>query len=169
MKGEVYIKISNGVDDWGDVISFTEVNDLISECSKIPLSTKGNIDTDYVKQVISPEGDVINVGEFLKISFDTIDMNEETLSFLTSLLNSKVDVIFYDPIEKGILYGVQYFIPSLKVINIDDYQAIHIAGQTTDMDSLIWYKIFPKGVKINYPRNGFIYNNLINNINGFVS
>jgi len=166
---DIYMGVTDGFpDDW-TMISSSELVDVLARCVKIDkVLAKPNISVEPVTLIKSPDGTEFAVGEYVKISFDSKFVNTEEYEFLRSMTENKVMVIYYDPNNNSIIYGVKNAKVNLHPItNIDGKQLITYFGQT--MEDIYLYTIGLNMVRINYPRHGFIYNKTIDIVSGYIS
>ena len=173
---DIYIvKTGNNTNDiivGSETISTTELQDLLNESKNIKfVNEKPSLTIEPGTKLELNDGNTIVPYDTLKLSFDSIYLTKTELAFLKALLiDGNVDVMYYDPIKSDILIGCRDTILDLNIATIsNEFNLIHIAGTTNNNDinkKLIYYSITMNSIRINHPRNGYLYFSMINNVMG---
>lgn len=165
MNFDIYVKKTENSPDI-EVWTTVSIREFIQSAVKIDQSlSKASLEVDPV--IVSKLGDGTSfyTGDLIKISFKSLEMNQEEFAFLRSLAEDNLDVIFLDN-EGNIVYGCRKAHLDIHPVQINESKLIQIAGSREGFENLIFYRIKPFSVKISYPRNGFIYNDNVNSVFG---
>lgn len=161
---DIYIKKSDGPDI--EIWSTVSIRDFISTAKQIDNAiSKARIETgpDFMKEMA--DGSNWAYGDMIKVSFKSLELNPDEFNFIRSLAENNMDVLFLDN-EGSLVYGCKRINLEVQPITINQSKLIQIAGSREGIENLIFYRIKPFSVTISFPRNGYIYNSNLTEVNG---